>query len=478
MGGGGEGSGRALAALLLLALPLVAVPPLAWIPLAALGGVLVVKRRLWSGLRRRYGAPFLLYGLGCYLVSTLPMLAGGVQAAWDIVVNTSRAVRSDLAVCARYLRSLLSRRSPGYLILFLTHRCNAHCGHCFDTPQRLAVTQEQELDSDRIRRLARRLGPVGHLSLTGGEPLLRDDLPEIVDTLYRDGGVRSFSLSTNGSLPARTERAVASALESAPSARFIVTLSFDGIGDDHDRLRGVPGLYDRARETARRLRRLRQWHPQLRVHACATLFDRNEASFDRLVRQLSGEGFDQVEINRLRGTPADPGSGPATADAYAEARRRVRDGERSVVPGLAWLFRRLDRMMYGIVADAESAWPIGPCVAGRKLAVIHADGTILPCEMLRDVRADLADEFDGFTLGNLGEVDDDLGRLLDGERATRVRRMIRETDCHCTFECGIFATMVYRPWRLVRLLRRGPGNDDHAAGAIRGANRAGRMHGT
>jgi MoaA/NifB/PqqE/SkfB family radical SAM enzyme/GT2 family glycosyltransferase len=471
MGGGSEGAGRALAALLLLTLPAAAVPALAWLPLPPLAGLLWVKRALWRELREGEGAVHPAWGLCYYLATTLPLLAGGLLGVGDALAAAARRLRADAAVLLAYLRSLLSRAAPGYLILFLTHRCNAHCGHCFDTPQRAAIGQQDELDTARIRRLARRLGPVGHLSLTGGEPLLRDDLAEIVATLYHDGGVRSFSLSTNGSLPERTERTVAAMLRAAPAARLIVTLSFDGLGAEHDRLRGVPGLYQRAVATGHRLARLRQWHPQLKLHACATLFERNQASIEQTLDHLGRCGFDQVELNLMRGTPADPGFRTVAAPVYERARQRVNaaNGRSRAGFGLAWLFRRLDRAMFGVVARHAEPWPCGSCVAGRKLAVIQANGDVLPCEMLRDVQPRRAAEFDRFVMGNLAAFDDDLGALLRSPRARRLTRMIRETRCRCSFECAIFATMAYRPWRLWRLFlpgaRGAAGVADDAAGA-------------
>jgi len=471
MGGASEGAGRLGSALLWLSLPLLAVPGFAWLPLLPLAGVLLIKRQLWVTLVRQHGGGTALSGFAWYQAATLPMLAGGAQAVWDLVRWRGRGLRSDTAVSLSYLRSLLRPGAPGYLIFFLTHRCNAHCVHCFDTPQRETIGRDRELDIGQIRDVASRLGPVGHLSLTGGEPLLRDDLAEIVATLYRDGGVRSFSLSTNGSLPERTERTVAAMLRAAPAARLIVTLSFDGLGAEHDRLRGVPGLYRRAVATGHRLARLRQWHPQLKLHACATLFERNQASIERTLDHLGRCGFDQVELNLMRGTPADPGLRTVPAPVYDRARQRVNaaNGRRRAGFGLAWLFRRLDRAMFRVVARHAEPWPCGSCVAGRKLAVIQANGDVLPCEMLRDVQPRRAAEFDRFVMGNLAAFDHDLGALLRSPRARRLTRMIRETRCRCSFECAIFATMAYRPWRLWRLFlpgaRGAAGVADDAAGA-------------
>jgi hypothetical protein len=70
-----------------------------------------------------------------------------------------------------------------------------------------------------------------------------------------------------------------------------------------------------------------------------------------------------------------------------------------------------------------------------------------------------------FTLGRLEDFGDDLPGLLAASKARRITDYIRDSDCRCSFECAIFATMVYRPWRLGRVMAVGgiadgaPGGD-------------------
>lgn len=455
MGGGGEGFARLLVLLLAAALLLAPLAPPAGVAIGAgsLLGLAVVRRQLWRQLWRNGGMSLLAAGAGFYVATTLPMVVGGLLGLFDALADLGRRLRAEAAAVTAYLRSLASRDAPGYLILFLTHRCNAFCGHCFDDPQRQTIGAADELDLEQLGRLAQGAGAVGHLSLTGGEPLLRNDLPQIVEQFYR-AGVRSFSLSTNGSLPERIASLLPDALQRAPGARFIVTLSYDGLGETHDRLRGVPGLFDKLERSYWHLDRLRGWYPQLHLHACLTLFADNRETADETIGYLERRHFDQIELNLMRGTPASPDCMPADAADYAGLRRRVQRVEAGGRFGLASLFRRLDRMMFDIIARPEDPWPCGSCVAGGKLAVILANGQVLPCEMLRDVQPGRAAEFNDFVIGKVDEQGGDLRGLLRSPEAQRMRRMIRETGCSCSFECAIFATMVYRPWRLPGALLR------------------------
>jgi MoaA/NifB/PqqE/SkfB family radical SAM enzyme/glycosyltransferase involved in cell wall biosynthesis len=461
MGGRHEGLARALYVLGWALLAIALLVPLAVLPGALLLGIAGwLARPMLHKLRRAEGIAFLPLAMFFHGVTSVAVVAGGVLGLWDALRDKMRRGLIDCAVLAAYLKSLLAKQGKGYLIHFLTHRCNARCGHCFDSPQRLAIVQRQELDLSRIRRLAASVGPVGHLSLTGGEPLLRDDIAEIVAAYY-EAGVRSFSLSSNGSYPERLAALLPQMAAAAPFGRIIVTISVDGIGARHDKLRGLPGLYAKVERSLAVLRQARQWLPQIKAHACITLTSDNAGHIDEILVRLRRLRLDQVEMTRLRGVPADPsvrGVDDATFDAASASIAAANGAAR----GLAQLFSRLDRAMFTIVHQPDRPWPCGGCLAGRRLAVIQADGTVLPCEMLRSMRPHDAPAYDNFALGRLDAFGDDLGALLASPQAQRITGYIRKTDCRCSFECAIFATIAYRPWRLWRFLSSRPADESGA----------------
>lgn len=74
------------------------------------------------------------------------------------------------------LKALLSRKNPVYAHYGITHRCNLQCKMCF-----LWQKPGPEIPLEQIRVLALNLGKLGlhAISLGGGEPALREDLPEI-----------------------------------------------------------------------------------------------------------------------------------------------------------------------------------------------------------------------------------------------------------------------------------------------------------
>lgn len=120
---------------------------------------------------------------------------------------------------------------------FVTSVCNAKCAHCF-----YPINQKKnELTLDEIDLLAKSLPPIRLLLISGGEPFLRQDLPEIIRIYFERCRFFSASIPTNGYSPDMACRAVEKICGVSPDLSLGVTVSIDGFREFHDRMRGVPG---------------------------------------------------------------------------------------------------------------------------------------------------------------------------------------------------------------------------------------------
>jgi len=136
------------------------------------------------------------------------------------------------------------------LRLSVIEACNFRCGYCMPAdkvPDDYGFDATGRLSFDEIETLVRgaaRLG-VSKLRITGGEPLLRKDLPALVARLARIDGVDDLAMTTNGALLARHARA----LREAGLRRITVSLDAldpalfrelsGGRGDVSDVLAGI-----------------------------------------------------------------------------------------------------------------------------------------------------------------------------------------------------------------------------------------------
>ena len=118
------------------------------------------------------------------------------------------------------------------LRISVTDRCNFRCTYCM--PKEVFgrdfafVPREELLTFEEIARLAKVFAGLGvtKLRITGGEPLLRRDLPELIAMLHAIDGIEDLALTTNGSL---LDRKYAEALAAAGLNR--ITISLDSLDD-------------------------------------------------------------------------------------------------------------------------------------------------------------------------------------------------------------------------------------------------------
>ncbi|MHB1391108.1 MAG: radical SAM protein [Thermoleophilia bacterium] len=202
-------------------------------------GVRILKHLLdggtMTGLRQRLGGdPQKIEDAGLFLYEIKRCLEGKLKEN-----NYSSAV------VARPL-TLGFSKLPVLSEVAVTSRCNLRCAFCYygcaHAAPRSAKAKPQ-MTADQIRRVLKIIhneARTPSVSFTGGEPTLRDDLPELVGAA-RDIGLR-VNLITNGTrvTPALADELVAAGLDS-------VQVSLEGTTPlVHDSITGVAGSFSRS----------------------------------------------------------------------------------------------------------------------------------------------------------------------------------------------------------------------------------------
>ena len=145
-------------------------------------------------------------------------------------------VESKLA----FLFQIWKRRNdpaPFFAILVLNSKCNGNCSYCY---MKESTREEIELPLDRVLTTIDELAKVGCLEVTfhGGEALLREDLGQIIE--HAKNRRLITHLVTNGQLLAERINEI----QRVDS----VSISLDGGRDFNDRVKGLPGYFDKALE--------------------------------------------------------------------------------------------------------------------------------------------------------------------------------------------------------------------------------------
>ena len=128
--------------------------------------------------------------------------------------------------------------------VIVTYRCNARCQMCntWQHPSR----KSEEISPEVMDRIP---GGMKRINLTGGEPMLRDDIMEIVEVL--DKKTDRLEISTNGYF---TDRIV-KVCERFP--HITIRVSIDGLPKLHDQNRGLRDGFDHALRTLLQLKQMR-----------------------------------------------------------------------------------------------------------------------------------------------------------------------------------------------------------------------------
>src|SRR5579884_3107887 len=109
-----------------------------------------------------------------------------------------------------FVRAMSSDASDAFgrplrdLRISVTDRCNFRCPYCMPKeifgPGYPFLRDPQLMTLEELRRIVRAFAALGveKVRLTGGEPLLRSDVPALVAILKRELGIRDVALTTNG----------------------------------------------------------------------------------------------------------------------------------------------------------------------------------------------------------------------------------------------------------------------------------------
>ena len=265
----------------------------------------------------------------------------------------------------------------------LTRRCNLECAHCYISagPRESATA---ELDTAACLAVADQLlavNPAPLLILSGGEPLLRDDLPEIAR--YASARGATVVVGTNGTL--LTDERIAALQEAGVRG---VAVSVDSLRPSyHDNFRHGKGSLA---ETQRSLARLRARRLDFVIQSTVT--KGNRAELPRLVEWSAGQGAVSFNCYFLVST----GRGAALTD-LAPA-----DYEAVLADLARWQREYRGRMLVRakcaphFMRHVHRADPGSPilnyetrCPCGTQYCRITPDGKLTPCPYLPEVAGDL-----------------------------------------------------------------------------------------
>lgn len=267
------------------------------------------------------------------------------------------------------------------LVIEVVDTCNARCVMC-------NIWENQ--DEHRVLDIAvDRLPPtLTNINISGGEPFLRSDLPQLIARIKKRCPKARIIISSNGFLPERIEGMMREILLVDPEVG--IGISIDGRDGLHDEIRRVPNGFEKCMETVRRLKSLGV--KSLRLGFTATVANAHGlAEVHKLSKEIGVEVTCGIAHNSTVYFRTNDNQTP-DPDTVREQLNLIASHDLR-----GWNIKRWVRAyFYQGVVDRSRGLPRRiPCTAGTKSAFLSASGELHPCNMLETRMGNLnSREFD------------------------------------------------------------------------------------
>jgi MoaA/NifB/PqqE/SkfB family radical SAM enzyme len=335
----------------------------------------------------------------------------------------------------KHIRRLIAMtKSPQYLLVQFTSRCNAKCSFCCNSSVREMPVSE--VTPEQAGKIAANLGHLFHLAVSGGEPFLRNDLIQWIDAFCQNAQVQSVTIATNGSMPDRIAKALEILTAHHTHTVFTLLLSVDAYGPRHDDIRNLPGLYELVKKSYDAAMTVRKARPRaMRLILSSVLSAANEEYFLRDLELLHKDfpDADSHEVNLVRTNHDSPGRLDVPVDIYRKSLEWV---TRNRSGGA--LYHNIHQALFERTSELTRQAAMGKtpkiaCRAGQGFATINASGQVILCEERSDR-----------VLGDLQNFNWNLRALLFNPEIARKSALLRG-ECFCRSDCVIRFNLTHCP---------------------------------
>ncbi len=336
---------------------------------------------------------------------------------------------------------------PRFLTYIVTYKCNARCIMC----DSWKIKGNDDMTLEEIEAVFRQLPVLDMVRLSGGEPFVRKDFPEIVELARRHLRPWYLHVTTNGFL---TDFIVRFLEEREKKTPLYLLVSVDGLDEKHNQVRGVNNAWDRVTGTLKELAP-RKDDLNITLAVNQTVVDEEGADhYLKLRDYLKPMGIQHNLVmaydvsatysteREITLTPGDLGSfstfGEFTKERILELMKEVERDIRG--------FPLADRMAKKYYLEGirnrileSKADPNPSCVALGSHMRLLPDGTLPVCQFNSRIAGDLK-----------------LNSFLDvwkGEEAERQRTWVRNCP-GCWAECEVLPNGLYSGDIFSRLFRR------------------------
>jgi len=333
------------------------------------------------------------------------------------------------------------RIMPMNYTLSLLYTCNSRCSTC-----NVWKKKTDNLTVSEYKHIFKKLGRSPYwITLSGGEPFLRKDIVEICQELYKYCKPKIINIPSNGLLTDTIVKNVQKITEICSKSQIIINLSIDGIEEQHDEIRNVPGNYKKVINTYKKLKKLNIENLSIGIHTVISKL--NVSGFSRIaskLMQLHPDSYiteiaeQRIELDTMESDITPDIISYCTAIDYLI--HRIKNGKFKGMNKITQSFRiEYYNLVKKILRDKTQ---VIPCYAGITSAQISPDGEVWSC----CIKAE--------SMGNLRKSDYNFKKIWFSDKMKKERRSIKNKECYCPLANASYTNMLMHFPTLTRVFIR------------------------
>ena len=323
---------------------------------------------------------------------------------------------------------------PLTLTFSITSACQSLCKSCniglvYRKNPRIA---KDDLTIEEIEKMFKSIGHVYYFNISGGEPFLRQNIAQIVSLACEYLKPNVIHIPTNALTPKLIEKKTREILEVIKNKSHEVPLtikpSYDGIGDQHDFIRGVNGNYEKLMETLELLIKLKKEYKNLYIGLGTVISKYNVDSIKKIVDNVYTLPLDtyisEVAENRTEMFNIKEDITP-TPEKYEKAVKYFAKKVKENIKRRKGLSKKTEafRLVYYDLAIRilKEKRQVIPCYGGVSNVHINAKGEVWPCCTL------------GYSkpMGDIRKENYNFTKIWHSKKAYEVRNYIQDGKCAC-----------------------------------------------
>jgi radical SAM protein with 4Fe4S-binding SPASM domain len=308
------------------------------------------------------------------------------------------------------------------MTFFVTDRCNFKCKHCF-LLDKLNTKKTKFLSVEEVQAMGKHIHSMQRVHIGGGEPLMRNDIADLVVSVAEDWNTQTICLPTNGSVEKNAVK-VAQQFGTKSKKYLRFHFSLNALGEEMNDFSVHPKAFQLWEGTVKKVQENVQKFRNISLTVITTFNDFNQAKIDDLMSYIKNKVRpDDISFALVRGHKTYHPE--LDVKKFEEVNHQLHYESESHSPFIR-AYRELIRKKIARYYRDPKFYV--PCQSGKLRVVMSPEGDVFPCENLGYPEGP---DQDRWKMGNIREFDYNIQNLLTSSPARAIQATIKNTRCHC-----------------------------------------------